>query len=856
MAEGQTLQAIVSGFGQLPEGFDRRGVVCVNGHPVARELWGLVRPRPPAVTEVTLHMPPAGGDDGGKQILATIASIGLTVLSGGIAVGGWAKMGSWFLPKSVSAYALAAGVSLAGSLLLSSLVAPPISQSSRSDDRGDAAASGNTLSPNSPIPRVVGERKVFPPLAMEPLTYFDGPDEVVEAAYILAGPHRLRDIRVGAAEVESMSDVEFEMREGWPGDSLISMVTRQARTESLQAELRGHELDEDNRTLESVTGDIGSALPQTQVVSTKDSPDEHQLQITFAQGLGNTSNENTRLRVPVRFRMRPVGGSWVNLPELHFRAGRVGQIRATVRLVWDSEADATLEASTGEGWVEARRRSPGQSEAPSSSPWVADDYFYDGSGDNFMDANNLSTTGLLHTELNRYRATFLLDPAVFPRGRYEIEARRGCAFDNSDYAALGYTYNGSVWDFFGYRGTPGQIAMSREGVVDTLYILRSVSIWNEHPLPSRDLAIVAVRARNRSLDSVSCLAGGWVRDWDGSGWNNWSVTSNPAPHLRDIYAGAENMDPVPADMLENDWLVDWRQHCIDMSYTCNALIEEQTVDDAARIVASCGYAQPYMSDVWGVVTDRDRSGEAPTQLFTPNNMSGFQWNKGFARVPDAFLVNYRDKFSDYESRQILVNRPGLEGGGGRVEQVTYEGLVEEDDVRKKALYDQMQAQARSTFYSWDCAAESIVCRRGSLVAVQHDVLSSWSGYGRVVEIQYNGSGDIVALLLDNSTPFSDLPDMLDSPDLMAEPNLLSLGVRTGVSLSRGGVVTTHPIASVDEGWLEFSPPIDPDGVVVGSVAATGPLGSEYLRLIVFSIIPGDSFTATVTAVDEAPQIWN
>jgi hypothetical protein len=34
---------------------------------------------------------------------------------------------------------------------------------------------------------------VFPPLAAEPLVYFDGVDEVVEACYALAGPHRLTD---------------------------------------------------------------------------------------------------------------------------------------------------------------------------------------------------------------------------------------------------------------------------------------------------------------------------------------------------------------------------------------------------------------------------------------------------------------------------------------------------------------------------------------------------------------------------------------------------------------------------------------------------------------------------------------
>ncbi len=857
LPEGETLAGMRSRMPGLPDDFDAFGVICINGHPVPRGLWGMVKPRAPAVTEVTFHAPPmGGGDSGGKNVLATVASIGLTVLSGGIASAGWAATGGWFAAGSASAYLLAAGVSLAGSLLLSALVAPPTtSTSDSSDDPGSASATGNELSPNTPVPRVVGRRKVYPPLAMEPLTYFDGPDEVVEAAYILAGPHQIEDIRIGAAQIESMADVEFETREGWPGEPLVSMLRRQSRTEAMQTELRGHEVDdEDNRTLESSSGDTGSALPQAQVLATKSAPDEHQIQITFAQGLGDTTDTDKKMRVPLRMRMRPVGGAWVNLPELHFRAGRIGQIRATIRLVWTDDASASPGAANSEGWAEARVASPGQTVAPASSGWVANSYFT-GSGDVYLDANNLGSTGVSHVEMDRYTASLYLDVSVFPKGRYEIELIRGCAFWNAEYSASGYQFDGSVWDFFGVRGTPGQIAMSKKNLVEDLYILRSMSIWNEHPLPSRDVAVVAVRARNRALDSVSCVAGGWVRDWDGAGWNIWSITDNPAPHLRDIYVGAENLDPVPLDVIDDDGLVVWRQHCIDMGYTCNALMEDQTVDDAARIVASCGYAQPYMSDIWGVVRDYDRSAEAPVQMFSPRNMSGFQWTKGFARVPEGFRVNYPDMYEDYDTRQITVFRPGNSDDSGRVEQITYEGIVIEADAIRHAEYDQMQAQYRSTYYSWDCAAESILCRRGDLIAVQHDMLSEWAGSGRIISVETDGNGDVTGIMVDGPLPVSDLPDMLASADLLAEDNLLALGVPTGAAISRGDVVTVHPVSSADDLWLRFSPPISPDGIEEGALIVTGPIGREYLRLIVFGVTPRANFEATVTAVDEAPQLW-
>lgn len=860
MPEGETLEAMRGRMSALPDDFDRFGVICINGHPVPRGLWGMIRPKPETVTEVTFHLPAQGGGNGGKNIFATIASIALIVVSGGIASGsilGGLTGATAAGGATVASLALAAGVSLAGSLLLSALVPPPSIDTAKGktvQNPGAASADGNVLEPNGPIPRVIGQRKVYPPLAAEPFTYFSGPDEVVEAAYILAGPHQIQDVRIGAASIIGAQDIEYELREGWPGDPLITLIRRQSRTEAVQAELRGHIVsDDDGRTISTVTGDTASAAPQIQVVATRDAPNEHQLQVIFSQGLHKNGSETNFLRVPLRLRMRTIGGAWVNLPELHFQGATLRQLRATIRLVWTDDADATANAATNEGWVEARKASPGQTVAPASAAWAADPYFGT-SGPDFMSAANLDTTGLLHVELDRYTATILLDDAVFPRGRYEIEAQRGAAFLAANYSAAAYTYSGVVWDFWGWQGTPGEIVMSRDQVLDTLYILRSVSIWNETPLPSRDLAVIAVKARNRAVERVSCVAGGWVRDWDGAGWNVWSITDNPAPHLRDIWTGAENLDPVPIDLIDDQALADWRQHCIDKGYTCNALIEDQSVDDAARIVAACGYAKPIMSDIWTVAVDRDRSADPPAQMFTPRNMSGFQYTKAFARAPDGFRVNFRDASRDYDSHQISVFRPGSSDDNGRMEQITLEGIVWEADAIKRAQYDQNQAQMRSTFYSWECAAESILCRRGDLVAVQHDMLTEWAGAARIVEIVTDGAGDVVGIYLDSPVDVANFPFMDQVPNLAAEPNLALLGRRSGVAIRRGASVSVHSVNGGGD-FIEFSPGIDPTDIEIGSLVAVGSLGKETLRLLVFGITPRPNFEATITAVDEAPELW-
>lgn len=868
LPEGLTLAELRAGMTCLPHDFDARGVICINGRKVQRGAWHLIRPKATfngVPVEVTFHAMPMDGskEGGGKNILAIVAGIALTALTGFIAGGGLAtKFGlsaKLFGAGSIGATLAAAGVSLVGSLLLSALVPPPVIPTGKTiNNPGAASAEGNVLEPNGPIPRVCGERKVYPPLAAEPFTYFDGQDEVVEACYVLNGPHRITDIRVGAAAINGLQNVEFETREGWPGDLPIEMITRQARTEALQSELRGYTVDaNDGRTLESPTGDLSAALPQPVTLATRDAPDEHWFHLIFPGGINRNASDTDFLRVPLRLRIRAVGDTdWINLPELHFAAATPRQLRATVRLVWTNDASSSPGASQTEGWIEARVSAPAQTQAPATDGWDADPYFDDGSGDAWMSSGNLGSTRVNHVVMNRYTATILLDTTVFPKGRYEVDIRRGQQVRNADWSSSAYTVGGEVWDMFGYAGTPAKIAQSRNGVSDSVVLLRSVSVWNEHPLPGSGLAIIAVRARNRQLERVSCVAGGWVRDWDGTDWRNWVVTSNPAPHYRDVLTGWQNLDPVPLSVIDDAGLLEWRSACTALGYQVNALIEDATVDDAARIIASCGYAKPYMSEIWGVVRDKDRSADVPVQIFTPRNSSGFQWTKAFARLPEGFRVNFRDASRDYDMHQITVFRPGVSSDTGRLEQVTYEGLVTEAEAIAKAIYDLAQLEQRSVFFSLEAPAEAIVCRRGDLVGVQHDALELYSGSARVIDITFDGSGDITAIRLDGAVPVRNTGDLLSVTDLLAEPDILSLGAQTGALIRRTTGITVHELATAtgDTDTLTFATPIDPTGIDLGALVSVGPLASEVKRLIVKDIEPDQDLTATITLVDEAPGI--
>lgn len=856
LPDGLTLAEMVQRM-DLPPDFARSGAVALNGHEVPRGAWHIMRPK---AGYVTFHAPiMGGGDDGGKNPLAVLGALALTVLSGGAAGGLFGAGGRFaltsgglFAAGSTSALFLAGGISLVGSLLLNALVPPPTLDSGADtrESRRDASARGNLLDPNGVIPRVVGERRVFPNLLTEPLVTFDGDDEIVEAVYALAGPHRLQDIQIGAAPIGDIAGLEIETREGWPGQPPLTLVRRYARTEQVGQELRGHRVSAENAALLDASIDVSLAVPQPQIVATRQAPDVHELQIAFPQGLVSQASPDELLRVPLRLRMRKRGESaWRNLPELHYQGADLRPLRATIRISWRSPNGIAPTAASSKGFVAAFYSTPDQTDAPVSPGWTADAYFYAGSGDTYVDQNNLGSTGLRRYRMDRFTAEFVLDPAEWVPGVWEIEIVRGCAFDARHFGDDDYQYKSHVWDFFAYKGTIAAIPFARSGLADTLALQRSVSIKNANPAPSGRTALIAVRARNQNIERLSVKAGGYVRDWDGTGWNDWTVTSNPAPHYRDVLVGNVGANPLPLENIDDAGLVEWRAACATAGYVCNAYMQDTTTQEALRVIAACGYARPYDADIWGVVRDFDRSAETPVQLFTPRNSANFQWSKAFRQLPDGFQVTFDDAALDYQPRQIFVYRRGAKSTG-LIEQVRYEGVTTEADARARALYDLAQLEKRAALFSMDVAWDALACRRGDLVALVHDAVAVNSGFMRVLE------GGTDAVRIEGPVTTGNEPEVYDVTDIYAVPDVYALGRRTQAVIRRpDGTVTTVDLtnATGQADVLEFAESVT--FVPEGSLLATHVLESEYRRMIVFAMQAKSDYTHNVTLVDEANEVF-
>jgi len=842
------------------------------------------------------------------MIIAVVAMIALAVLTAGIANAGWAatSIGGFelFAAGSISAKILAGAVGIIGALAIAALTKPPTSK--KIDDTGQSpeasSADGNILAANGPVPRVIGTRKIFPPMACEPIVDLIGEDEYVEALYILNGPHQIEDIRSGDAAIDDDAAIEYQVREGWPSDDIQTISTRIGKTTATNMELKPHALAANSSFNLANQTRPDLAVPQWTRISTRQSPDHVALHLLWPGGLIYTQDPTTYyIFMPMRIRIREKGTTtWVNLPEMHFR-GQNRQLaqRAQVILHWETieNVSPSIDAWTKSGFVGVNTRVPGQDVLTPVDPtyqWEAHSHFYAGSGARFLWGPNSYASGVRNIRVDANGAAIrdsglfgltayddgtqirncvhvYLDPNVFPKGVYEIEVMRGGIYSNTFDFSI-YSDGGYVRNFFKYYEASGSLRLhyAMTGISDSCMLARAISIWDELPLPTNTFAVIALRARNKQISAVSCQASGYVKDWDGPGWNTWTTTSNPAPHYRDILTGRQNPDPLPETLIDDAALVAWRTHCTDNDYTCDYIAEGARTEEVLDIVAACGYARPYWSEKWGVIQDYDRSAESPVQVFTHRNMRGFKFAKGFPRLPDGLLISYRSDEENSRTQQVAVYRNGEIVADGRLEQANYEGLIERDKVEQRGAFDLAQAQLRGTFYSWESPAEAIVCRRGSLVAVQSDVLTRFAGHARIVKTFVSG-GNITAIQIDADLVMKNSGGVETIAEVSTVEEVADVGLTMACAIRRvTGETTIHALQNVEgmSDVLTFTSPIANDTtsggprdpatipeITSGCLVTIGPLGQEYRRMIISQMIPGQDMTFQMTAVDEAPELW-
>jgi hypothetical protein len=875
-----TIGEIVVATKDLPARFQIAGEVRINGELIPRACWHLVRPKLSAQVPVgiTLHFPLYGGDGGGgnstKQTLALVATIVVFLAAAAVSGGALGFLGPAFLAGQIGATVAAATISVAGSLAIAALTpAPTLETPAAASNTGitdysgkPVSLSGNVLAPGAAVPRVIGTHRIHPPLICEPLIEIVGEKEYGETVYALAGPHAITDVRVGNVPVDEIEEVVIEVQEGTQDSLIPSLVSRQGKTQGVNIELSRHIMAEgaDQALLHpaSPTDD----LPQWHRIVTRNAPDEVWLTLTWPEGLFNELTPTNTWQQPLRVRLRARGDvSWIDLPEVHFSFNQPQPFTKMIVIKWVVSLLVLAVPPTARGPIYAYKQVPAQTASPAGSVWDAHSYFSAGAGNHLLSAATAATSNVRNVELLADRVVFWLDPATFPPDVYEIEVKLGQSVDPSIFTASTYVFGPNIKDLFGYflSGGVASVAMRKGDVHDRAIVTRAASVWNENPVATaQDFATISVRVHSRTLEQLSCLASGYVLDWDGYEWGDLVATSNPAPHFRDVLAGTLAAEPLPADMIDDANLLEWRTHCNTELYTCDAVVDGRSGEDVLRMIAACGYARPRMSETWGVVVDKDRSAESPVQIFTPRNTSGFSFARAFNPRPTGLRARFNDADDDYRENALIVLDPdAAPDAATKLEEIRYDGLVLEVDVEARALFDLAQLSKRFVFYQATIPVEAMVCQRGDLIGFQHDVITEHAGFARVKDVVLSGA-NVVSLALDGTIPVKTKPGLFAIASLFIQPAVFDLGAKTGISIrlaNQTSIIKEVTAADEETDHINFVTPFaDPGSTVLrrDCLVTAGRLGFEYHRLLVLDVAPQADLAAQVTFVPEAPELWN
>lgn len=298
--------------GATREQLGRAVRVSINGHLLDPRYWHLIRPAPGRLVVVRVL---AG--DALKSILGILVTIAASFLAPYLA--------GFLVPllgvTQATATAIAgAGLVAAGGMLLNVLIPTPKAK----DEQKISPTYGfsgykNTENLDGVFPDVLGEHRMAPVFLCSPYTEIIGDDQYsIGYATFGYGPLRISNIRIGETPISEFADVQDEVREGYPDDAPITLVTKQIVEEPLSVEMYWDKKDD--------TAEPQVRRTQTDITGIS-------VDFTAQGGIIRFNDEGAKQiwRIGIRIEYRLVGAAaWTLHQDLQIVAARQKAVRRTI----------------------------------------------------------------------------------------------------------------------------------------------------------------------------------------------------------------------------------------------------------------------------------------------------------------------------------------------------------------------------------------------------------------------------------------------------------------------------------------------------------------------------------------------
>lgn len=704
----------------------------------------------------------------------------------------------------------------------------------------------NLLAKESYLPVVIGTRRIAPPEIAQPHYLLDQGIQTIQRVFALDGHHQISAIQVDGAPVGDFDSITTEVRDGQETSLVTTFVTKVTTPTNIGETLTTFTLDGLNLVDQE---EPSNSEPQPVRFTTSADSKLEEISIRIQLDSFIKSDEAvTAIRVPVRLRFRAKGsmGAWFNLPEIHFIGRDVSTSLKEIRVRWDNAFGE--DGSGGSIQYEFFQSVPASafpmSDGETGTQWQADAHFVAGLG--------LRNTQNIQGRRNGIRIT--LDPAIFPKVEYEWEIVRGAALIASGIDSDSYTIAGSVASLFKafFFSAVWRAAVDQGAFVGRVTASLATTIVNRQPCQRPNTALLALKAKGQSVRNVTVEAAGFVRDWDGAGWNTLTTTSNPATHYRQVLHDYLVYHGISPDLIVNDQFVGWRQECIDRGYEVSAVFAGASVREVLDAIATAGYARPRFSDGFGIDWFRDRSADRPVQTFSPRNASiSVEWVS--PEKPVGIRATFQNADRDFVDDEIQVNNPFYANFSG-YEVRSYSSISKPSLVERRAYFDMLQGfyQQRRVWLV-ECSIEGMICDRGDLVGLVTDLNDDAHSGARIRKVI-----DATTFTYDQAIPTESTTSIFGVEDIFDPADIFLTGEQSVVLVSTPNGTEMRTIVAAEpqpEGWMIRVDQPFTSTDLAGAHFVLGPASRFMTRCIVSEVKRKGEERAQLVLVDEAPEIY-
>lgn len=661
-----------------PDAFARRYLVAfVDGVEVPVEAWEVTKPKAGAIVNFALRA-------GGKNVIRTILSIAVIAVATFVSGGAWTPAAlEWAAPF------LAAGVAIAGNLLINALV--PLETPGQNTQRPDPAytvtGARNQARLLQPVPMVLGRMRMYPPLWGQPIQETIGGDVWLRLPFCFGpAPLRISEPKIGDTPLSSYTDVQLELRQ------------KESDPPHL---LYAGDPDQDA---------VGAALTTSfQSRNTAADVDEIEVVFGFRQGLGRFDDKGRKqsksVTFVVEYRVAGSGGAWQNV-----RPNGV-QASAAANTVGEPDRSKVLFTGSLMAWAIAASALPSVPTGP------------------------FAVTRSEPGKQFQYRISFAVPRAA---AGYEVQVRRTTA-DTTDSNATDQAH----WEILG----------SRKSWVDP---------FPERKLASGVLRVKATNQLNNIIDTFNAIVEPEVPVFssaalaDPSGASPASleapdVSRNCSHLILNVYRGPQTPNPRADSKIDWPSFAEFAAFCEANNLTFSEEVQTpMTRAELARRIAQAGYGRLHK---WGgklaVAIDRDRTGEVPSQVFTPRNIANLRWRKSFPPEVHAVTISFANEDNGYQADEVTLYLDGYDASNAtKFETLQVPGKTNVDEVRIVGRQYINNSLRMTEQFSFDMDAEHLSVKPGGFGVLQHDVIGTGLGAQRV-ETVLTAGGNVTGFILDH-----------------------------------------------------------------------------------------------------------